>query len=205
MKVGIIDYKGGNLQSVCNAFLFLGAEVKLITAPEDATDVTHLVLPGQGAFGDCATKLKEAEMFNFIPEWISQDKPFLGICVGYQLLFETSEENPSDAGFSILKGTCKKFQSDHLKVPHMGWNAVNPSDNNHPIWEGLGKTPYFYFVHSYYPVYKGLTSVAATSEYGVDFHCAVAQGNLIATQFHPEKSQHAGLQLLKNFLKLKSK
>lgn len=203
MKVGIIDYKGGNLQSVCNAFLFLGADVKLITTPEDAADVTHIVLPGQGAFGDCATKLKEAGLFDFIPEWIAENKPFLGICVGYQLLFENSEENADDAGFGVLKGSCKKFQSDHLKVPHMGWNAVNPGNSDHPIWEGLGEIPYFYFVHSYYPISLGESSVVSTSEYGVNFHCAVAKNNLIATQFHPEKSQHAGLQLLRNFLKLK--
>lgn len=204
MKVGIIDYKAGNLQSVCNAFLFLGAEVKVVATPEDAEGITHLVLPGQGAFGDCAEKLKETGMFDYIPKWIADNKPFLGICVGYQLLFENSEEDPHVEGIGILEGGCKKFQSDHLKIPHMGWNAVDVGNDTHPIWEGLEKNPYFYFVHSYYPLYEGKESaIASSTEYGAKFHCAVAKGNLIATQFHPEKSQHAGLKLLKNFLQLK--
>lgn len=200
MKVGIIDYEAGNLQSVANAFRAIGAEAEIISKPSEVAEITHLVLPGQGEFGDCATKLKKAGMFEVITQWIVEDKPFLGICVGYQLLFEGSDESPEVEGLGILKGRVVKFQESELKVPHMGWNAVKPTQPDHLMWNELGAEPYFYYVHSYFPVCEEQDALACTTEYGETFHGAVTRGRMMATQFHPEKSQHAGLQLLKNFL-----
>lgn len=204
MKVGIIDYGAGNLQSVRNAFLAIGAEAVLITNPDELGDITHLVLPGQGEFGDCSRKLHAAGMFEGIQQWIAADKPFLGICVGYQLLFEGSDESPDAVGLGIFKGQVVKFKEEaDIKIPHMGWNIVTPSNSSHPIWNGLPEAPHFYYVHSYYPSLANPEEGACTTTHGTQtFHGAVAKGNLIATQFHPEKSQHAGLQLLKNFTAL---
>ena len=204
MKVGIIDYGAGNLQSVLNAFHALGAEANLITTPAELSDLTHLVLPGQGEFGDCSRKLEASGMTQPIKDWIAADKPFLGICVGYQLRFEGSEESPSSKGLGIFKGQNIKFTAEPgLKVPHMGWNGVNPQNAAHPMWNGMSEEPYFYYVHSYFPQAEEADCVACVTTYGNQtFHGAVTRGNLIATQFHPEKSQHAGLQLLKNYLAL---
>ena len=204
MKVGIIDYGAGNLQSVLNAFHALGAEANLITTPAELSDLTHLVLPGQGEFGDCSRKLEASGMTQPIKDWITADKPFLGICVGYQLLFEGSEESPSSKGLGIFKGQNVKFSAEPgLKIPHMGWNGVNPQNADHAMWNGMSEEPYFYYVHSYFPQAEEADCVACVTTYGNQtFHGAVTRGNLIATQFHPEKSQHAGLQLLKNYLAL---
>lgn len=202
MKVGIIDYQAGNLQSVLNAFRAIGAEACIFSNPAEIEGVTHLVLPGQGEFGDCSRKLKAAGMFEVIRDWIAADKPFLGICVGYQLLFEGSDESPEEEGLGILKGRVVKFTDRGLKIPHMGWNAVFPKQPDHIMWNQLEKIPYFYYVHSYFPVCEEDDALACSSEYGEVFHGAVARGKMMATQFHPEKSQHAGLQLLTNFLTL---
>ncbi len=212
MKVGIIDYGAGNLHSVHNAFIAIGVDAKIIATPDDLQSITHLVLPGQGEFGDCSRKLQSAGMFDTIKQWINLDKPFLGICVGYQLLFESSIESPNEKGLGIIKGSVVKFKhEDNLKIPHMGWNTVTPLEPTHPIWENLTDCkskqadPYFYYVHSYYPVPQNPEEAACTTTHGSQtFHGAIAKGNLFATQFHPEKSQHAGLQLLKNFCKLRT-
>jgi imidazole glycerol phosphate synthase glutamine amidotransferase subunit len=172
MKVGIVDYGRGNIRSVENAFLAIGADTVLITSPEQLQDITHLVLPGQGEFGDCAANLKKQGMFEAIQKWTSEDKPYLGICVGYQLIFEKSVESPSTEGLAILPGTVKRFPDVDLKIPHMGWNSISPSHPDDGLW----------------------------CDYAVSFAAAVRRGNLVATQFHPEKSQHNGLQLLRNFL-----
>lgn len=207
MKVGIIDYGAGNLHSVHNAFIAIGADAVIITSPSELTDITHLVLPGQGEFGDCSRKLKNAGMFELIQQWISDDKPFLGICVGYQLLFDGSDESPDASGLGIFSGQVKKFQPESgLKIPHMGWNTVLPTHPDHPMWNNLiqeGKLPFFYYVHSYYPSLANPDEAACTTTHGKQtFHGAITKGKLFATQFHPEKSQHAGLQLLKNFCAL---
>lgn len=200
--IGIIDYGAGNLQSVLNAFHSIGADAMIISSPQELDLISHLVLPGQGEFGDCARKLAAAGMTEPIRQWIAADRPFLGICVGYQLLFEGSVESPSAEGLGIFKGHNVKFQSEPgLKIPHMGWNSVVPTDPTHPIWAGMDAQPYFYYVHSYFPQAEDESLVACRSTYGSQtFHGAVTKGKLVATQFHPEKSQHAGLQLLKNFL-----
>lgn len=200
MKIGIVDYGRGNIRSVENAFLAIGADAVLITKPEELTAITHLVVPGQGEFGDCAANLKKQGMFAPIQEWAAADKPYLGICVGYQLIFDRGEESPGAEGLGILAGTVKRFPDVGLKIPHMGWNSVTLTDPSHPIWKDLPDEPFFYFVHSYYPEPADKKVAAAVCDYCLPFAAAVTRGKLIATQFHPEKSQHNGLQLLRNFI-----
>jgi len=204
MKVGIVDYGRGNIRSVENAFLAIGSDVVLITKPEELDDITHLVVPGQGEFGDCAANLKKQGMFAPIQEWAAADKPYLGICVGYQLIFDSGEESPNAEGLGILPGTVKRFPDVGLKIPHMGWNSVTLTDSSHPIWKDLPDEPFFYFVHSYYPEPADKKTAAAICDYALPFAAAVTRGKLIATQFHPEKSQHNGLQLLRNFIAIEA-
>ena len=187
-----------------NAFLAIGADTVLVTRPEQLQDITHLVLPGQGEFGDCAANLKKQGMFEAIREWTAEDKPYLGICVGYQLIFEKSVESPSAEGLALLPGTVKRFPNVGLKIPHMGWNSISPSHPDDALWKDMPANPFFYFVHSYYPEPSDTEHIAASCDYAVSFAAAVRRGNLVATQFHPEKSQHNGLQLLRNFLEVTS-
>ena len=198
--LGIIDYGAGNLQSVLNSFAAAGYEGKYVNKPEDLEGVTHLVLPGVGSFGDCVTKLRNQGMESCVKEWIAEDKPFLGICVGYQILFEEGEEDPGVPGLGVFKGKVVKFPANGLKVPHMGWNPVKLQDPTLPIWEGMGDDPYFYFVHSYFPQPEDESLISAKCEYGLDFAAGIRKGNLVATQFHPEKSQKLGVRFLKNFV-----
>ena len=201
MKVGIIDYGAGNLRSVANAVLSLGVEPEIITGPSGFSDLTHLILPGVGAFGDSMGELGKRNLVKPVQEWIGQDKPFFGICVGYQLLFERGEESPGVEGLGIFQGEVVRFPEDGRKIPHMGWNSVQLSEKNDPVWQSLASDPYFYFVHSYHPVPADPSLVAATTIYeGTSFAAAIRRGNLLATQFHPEKSQQAGLRLISNFL-----
>ena len=202
-NVGIVDYGAGNLRSVVNAFTAIGANAGLINSPEQLEGLTHLVLPGQGEFGDCATKLRQSGLFDCLLSWIQEDRPFLGICVGYQLLFEGSDESPEIPGLGVFQGRVRHFGDHGLKVPHMGWNSIQPTQPDANIWQGLEPSPYFYYVHSFFPKVADPSILAASSHYGETFHCAVTRGNLLATQFHPEKSQDAGLQLLKNFLSIR--
>lgn len=203
MKIGIVDYGRGNIRSVENAFHAIGADAILIRTPEELGGITHLVVPGQGEFGDCAANLKKQGMFAPIQQWAAADRPYLGICVGYQLIFESGEESPGAEGLGILKGTVKRFPDRGQKIPHMGWNSITLTDPHHSIWNGMPEDPYFYFVHSYYPEPSEQEHIAATCDYVLPFAAAVTRGNLIATQFHPEKSQHNGLQLLKNFIAIR--
>lgn len=201
-KLGIIDYGAGNLASVQNSFRAIGVEGILVRTPQEMEGLTHLVLPGVGAFGDCAAALQKQELAEAICNWISEDNPFLGICIGYQILFESSDETPGAKGLGIFKGHVRRFSENGLKIPHMGWNVVTPHDTTHPIWADMGDSPYFYYVHSYYPVPEATDIVAATSNYGDTYAAAIIKGRVVATQFHPEKSQVQGLRLLKNFLTL---
>lgn len=185
-----------------NTFEAAGVHGHLVRTPEDAEGVTHLVLPGVGAFGDCAEKLRGQGLAPLIREWIEADRPFLGICVGYQVLFESGEEDEGVPGLGLFKGRVVRFPESELKVPHMGWNRLSLSHPADPVWQGMGEDPYFYFVHSYYPVPEDSSLVAASCTYGVRFAAAIRRGNLVATQFHPEKSQKLGVQLLKNFVSL---
>ncbi len=202
MKPGIIDYGGGNLQSVRNAVRALGYEPLLVHSPDDLADVSALVFPGQGAFADCMSALHGQGLAESLCAWLAEDRPFFGICIGYQVLFEGGEENPGVPGLGALRGQIVRFPAEPgLKVPHMGWNNVRPSNPGDPAWAGLGEDPFFYFVHSYYPQPLEPEVIAGTTHYaGRDFASAVQRGRMFATQFHPEKSQATGLRLLGNFL-----
>ena len=204
MKVGIIDYGGGNLRSVANALRSLGEEPVIIARPEDVGDSTHLLLPGQGAFGDTMDRLEERGLAAFLKDWIAADRPYFGICVGYQILFDSSEEAPETAGLGIIPGTVRRFQDEPgLKIPHMGWNSATATRGDTRVWQGLGADPYFYYIHSYFPEPLDAGCVVAETTHGSQlFAGAVERGNLFACQFHPEKSQQAGLRLIRNFLGL---
>ena len=204
MSLGIIDYGGGNLQSVRNAVRALGHEPVLVESSAELESVSAVIFPGQGAFADSMSALTAQGLTDPLREWIAGDRPFFGICIGYQVLFESGEENPGVQGLAVFPGEVVRFPNEPgLKVPHMGWNQVRPTHPGDPMWDGLGDLPHFYFVHSYYPRPQQAEVVAGTTEYaGIEFAAAVQRGRLFATQFHPEKSQAAGLRLLGNFLRL---
>lgn len=197
---GIIDYGAGNLRSVANAVHALGIEPRLVARPGDMTGLTHLILPGVGSFGDCMGELEKRGLTGPIREWVASGKPYFGICLGYQILFDESVESPGVKGLGIFPGKVVRFTEDGRKIPHMGWNAAVPADPADTLWTDLGASPYFYFVHSYFPVPADPSIVAMTTDYGGKFASAVRSGNVTGCQFHPEKSQQAGLQLLANFL-----
>lgn len=202
MKTGIIDYGGGNLRSVANALRSLDQDPVIIASPEQIGDVTHLLLPGQGEFGDTMQRLEERGLASFLKNWITEDRPYFGICVGYQILFDNSEEAPEVSGLGILPGTVRRFRDEPgLKIPHMGWNSVTGTRGDTRVWQGLGVDPYFYYIHSYFPEPASPDDVVARTTYGTQtFAGAVERGNLFACQFHPEKSQETGLRLIRNFL-----
>lgn len=199
-NIGVIDYGAGNLQNVLNALEVIGASGKLVRGPKDFEGIQQLIFPGVGAFGDSITNLDRQELRVPLKNWLAGDRPFLGICIGYQVLFESSEECPGVEGLGHFSGRVRRFPGEGLKVPHMGWNTVVPSDPADPIWEGLPETPHLYFVHSYFPEPEDEAIVAAHCDYGRSFAAAVRDGNLFACQFHPERSQTAGLRIMKNFL-----
>jgi imidazole glycerol-phosphate synthase subunit HisH len=201
LNLGILDYGGGNLRSVINAFAAIGHTASLVTAPKhfDALDV--LVFPGQGAFGDSVRQLTASGLWGPLQEWLRMDRPYLGICLGYQLLFEEGTENPGVVGLAKFRGSVPRFSTQPgLKVPHMGWNTARFTDPAHPAWTGLGESSTFYFVHSYFPQPKDNSLAACLTDYGAQFVSGITAKNLIAVQFHPEKSQAAGLTLLRNAL-----
>lgn len=199
-SVGVIDYGGGNIRSLIKALETLGAPPRLVTASDQMEDLDLVFFPGQGAFGDCMGKLEKLGLVDALVEWIRADKPFFGICVGYQLLFECSEESPGVNGLAVFEGAVTRFPASDLKVPHMGWNSAVLREPDSAPWSGLGEAPYFYYVHSYFPSPTDRSLMAAETEYGVKFAGAVQRGRLVATQFHPEKSQKAGMRLIANFL-----
>lgn len=199
VNIGILDYGGGNLRSVLNAFAAIGRDAELIQHPDQFAHLDLLVFPGQGSFGDSVRQLQEAKLWEPLNEWLRSKKPYLGFCLGYQLLFESSDESPGVAGLGIFKGKVRRFEKRAgLKVPHMGWNQVAFSDEAHPAWKGLANGECFYFVHSYYPQPEGEEVKGCLTDYDGQFASGVTGENLIAVQFHPEKSQEAGLTLLRN-------
>ena len=204
MKVALIDYGAGNLRSVANALHALGVQPVMAASPENLSDATHLVLPGVGSFGDCMAQLEDRRLLSAIRDWVAAGKPYFGICLGYQILFDSSEETPGVAGLGIVPGVVRRFtQTPGLKIPHMGWNSALPRNPDSGNWAGLGAEPYFYFVHSYFPVPENPAVIAAETTYGADtFAAAIELPNLLACQFHPEKSQDAGIRLIRNFLSL---
>lgn len=198
--VAIIDYGAGNLQSVKKALSFLGYESEITLDRNKIESATHVILPGVGSFGDAMKSIKERQLEDTIRNAASGDKPFLGICLGLQLLFESSEESPGVDGLGIFKGKIVSIPKNNgLKVPHMGWNSVSLKQND-GIFKDIKDESYFYFVHSYYLKGAEEDVAAATVDYGVEIQCAVQKGKVCATQFHPEKSSDIGLKLLKNFM-----
>lgn len=201
MIVALIDYGAGNLRSVANALNGLGITPRIVAEAADLEGTTHLVLPGVGSFGDCMARLEERGLVTALRERIAAGTPYFGICLGYQILFEESEETPGVAGLGIFPGKVTRFQEQPgLKIPHMGWNSVVPTTPESGLWNGLGAEPYFYYVHSYFPVPADPSIIAAATTYGADtFAGAIQSGAIFACQFHPEKSQNAGIRLLRNF------
>ena len=203
MKLGVLDYGGGNLRSVLNAFDAIDAHANLVTKPEDFDAIDVLVFPGQGAFGDSIRILKETGLWEPLRTWLKAEKPYLGICLGYQLLFESSEESPGVEGLCVAKGLVRKFApASGLKIPHMGWNVAQWAPEQSAVWASLPNPTYVYFVHSYYPDVQDESLALCRTDYGVSFISGIAKKNLVAVQFHPEKSQEAGLTLLRNALKV---
>jgi glutamine amidotransferase len=201
--IGIVDYDIGNLRSVQKAFQHVGGEAVFVRTPEELARVDALVLPGVGAFGDCVRSLARSGMWDATADWAQSKRPFFGICVGYQMLFDSSEEAPGEKGLGIFAGQVRKFSEKHgLKIPQIGWNTVAVKQPEAPLLAGISTGDYVYFVHSYYAAPADASLVALETTYGDTFASAVARGNLLATQFHPEKSQRAGLQMLKNFVAL---
>ncbi len=201
--IAIIDYDAGNIKSVEKAISFRGGEPLTTRDPEEIRKASHVILPGVGAFGDAMEKLKTFGLIPVIKETALSGKPFLGICLGEQLLFERSEESPGVEGLSILKGTVVKFlPTNDLKVPNIGWNSIE-LHNNGRLFKGIQNGEFFYFVHSYYVHAEEKEIVTATIEYGVTADVSVEKENVFATQFHPEKSSDMGMKVLDNFLAVK--
>lgn len=200
LQVGVIDYGGGNLRNVLNALHLVGVEGRLLAGPRDFESAELVVFPGVGAFGDCASQLDARGLRTPLVEWLRAGRPYLGFCLGYQMLFESSEECPDAKGLGHFTGQVARFPAGPLKVPHMGWNEVHFREPADPIWRGLGTSAYYYFVHSYFPVPEDQRLVACETEYGIRFASGVRDRSVLAVQFHPERSQSAGLRLLKNGL-----
>lgn len=199
----VVDYGMGNLRSVAKALQNLGGDVQVRSDPEGVKLADKVVLPGVGAFGDACQELRRRNLFDPLREFLLGEKPFLGICLGLQLLFETSEESVGERGLGICKGKVVRFRTSGLKVPHMGWNQLRIQNTKSPVLKGIQDGSYFYFVHSFYPVPEDPSLVAGSCKYGdEDFLAVLGRGKLWATQFHPEKSQETGLRILKNFINL---
>ena len=200
--IGVIDYGAGNLRSVCNSLKKLSVDCHVVKAPSDLNKIQTMIFPGVGSFGDSSDQLKKQSLFEPIREWIINDRPFLGICIGFQMLFDSSEESPGSEGLGIIPGKVIKFsEQKNLKVPHMGWNRVQIKNLDDPVWQKIDDLTHFYFVHSYFPKPDNPEVSSSTTGYGVDFTSSIRLGNIFGTQFHPEKSQKSGLRLIENFLK----
>jgi glutamine amidotransferase len=200
LRIAVVDYGMGNLRSVAKALEHVapGAEVLATADPAAIRSAERVVVPGQGAMPDCMRQLAASGAREAVIE-AAGAKPFLGICIGLQMLFERGEEGDT-RGLGLLPGNVPRFRVSGLKIPHMGWNEVLQR-RRHALWEGIADRSRFYFVHSYFPAPRDEGVTAATCVYGMPFTCAVARDNIFAVQFHPEKSQSAGLQLLSNFVR----
>ena len=201
--IAIIDYGAGNIQSVYKALKFIGADCKVTSDKDEILNADGAILPGVGSFGDAMDTMTKRGIKDTIIEYTKSGKPFLGICLGLQLLFPESEETPGVKGLDIFKGSITKIpnQNRTLKIPHMGWNNISIKQKN-GIFKDIEGEPYVYFVHSFYLKAQDKDIVAATTQYGVEIDAAVQKGNIIATQFHPEKSGEVGLKMLKNFVEM---
>jgi len=196
----IIDYGAGNLRSVVNAIARLGYQPRITSSPLDVVSADAVILPGVGAAGDTMASLKRLKLANPIRQLATEGRPFLGVCIGLQVLFTSTEEGGGHECLGIIPGRVRRLPSG-LKIPHMGWNQVRQTIS-HPIFEGIPDEANFYFVHSYYVAPEDRSLVAGETEYGIRLCSVIARGNLIATQFHPERSGEMGLRLYDNFIKL---
>ena len=200
--VAIIDYDAGNIKSVEKAIQFLGEEAIITRNAEEILSASSVILPGVGAFGDAMEKLHKYNLIPVIQEVVEKQIPFLGICLGLQLLFEKSDESPGVDGLGILQGKIKRIpDKEELKIPHIGWNSLK-FPNEGRLYQGIAEDSYVYFVHSYYLEAKEDEIVVSTTEYGTKIHASVEKGNVFACQFHPEKSSSVGLKILENFLSI---
>ena len=200
--IAVIDYGMGNLKSVANALITLGQKVVVTRNPQEINDAKKVILPGVGAFPECMKNLEKYGLVDVVKNQIQKGKWFLGICLGLQLLFDESEEMGGAKGLGILAGKIKKFEVRNLKVPHMGWNEVEQKES--PIlFKNIPDKTYFYFVHSYYLPVSPEFKTGTVTEYGIPFVSSIEHKNILACQFHPEKSQKWGLEVLKNFCELK--
>lgn len=201
--IAIIDYDAGNIKSVEKALKFLGQEVLVTRNASEILSAGKVILPGVGAFGDAMGKLRGYGLDGVISEVVGKNTPFLGICLGLQLLFERSEESPGVKGLGILEGEIVRIpEREGLKIPHMGWNSLELHGDGR-LFQGLPEEPYVYFVHSYYLQAADESIVTATTEYSARLHASVEAGNVFACQFHPEKSSDVGIQILRNFVEIK--
>jgi glutamine amidotransferase len=200
-RVAVIDYGSGNLRSVEKALLHAGAEILHCDSPDQLDTCAAIVLPGVGSFGDCAQSLDARGLTGPLRAWLSAGRPYLGICLGYQILFEGSDESPEAHGLGHWRGRVVRFPArSGLKVPHMGWNSLKKRASE-PLFDDAPEPAYVYFVHSYYPVPEDHALVTATSVHGVEFAAAARAGRVHGVQFHPEKSQATGLRMLANFVR----
>lgn len=193
----VVDYGSSNLLSVAKAFDYLKVPNKISSAPEEVTKAKGVVLPGVGSFGDCIRNLKKKKLDQAIIDYISSGRPYFGICLGMQVLFESSVEEPNVKGLGIIKGKVCKLPSK-IKIPHIGWNNLTIV-REHPFLEGISQNSYFYFDHSFYCQPQDPSAIIGVTDYGIGFPSIVGWENLLGVQFHPEKSSKAGLQILKNF------
>ena len=202
--IALLDYGSGNLRSVEKALRKVGADVLVTTQPEALRSAHAVVLPGVGAFDDCISAMQRQDLLGGVKEFIKTGRPFLGICVGYQALFEKSEEfNSCAAGLGVFAGKVVRFPTKPgLKVPQIGWNQISITRENNPIYRGIADGSYVYFVHSFFPQPEDESIIATRTDYGGEFASSIWHGNTFATQFHPEKSQEVGLKLLENFVAL---
>jgi len=202
--IALLDYGAGNIKSVEKALRFVGADVRRVATADEMKDAHAAVLPGVGAFDDCMNSLGKQELLEATRDFIDSGRPFLGICVGYQALFDKSQEfNSCAAGLGIFKGDVVRFQeASGLKIPQIGWNQLKITQPECPLYNGIADGSYVYFVHSFFPRPQDRAIVATETEYGGSFASSVWRENVYATQFHPEKSQEVGLRLLKNFVEL---
>lgn len=215
--IAIIDYGMGNLRSVEKGFLKVGVDVKVTNRAEDLLNADGVVLPGVGAFKDCMRELTNLKLIDAVADLVKRGKPYLGICLGFQVLFSESQEFGRCRGLDVLRGKVVKFDFNVgaygntpllqpqatapllLKVPHMGWNAISIKKNDNPLYAGIPDKSYFYFVHSYYVAPEEASIISTTTDYGIEFTSSVRKDNIFAVQFHPEKSQTLGLRILRNF------
>ena len=202
--IALLDYGSGNLRSVHKALLKVGASVGIAQRPEEMAEASAVVLPGVGAFDDCIQALEKQALLEASRKFIQSGRPFLGICVGYQALFDKSEEfNSCAAGLGVFKGNVIRFsEAEGVKIPQIGWNQLEIVNEKCPLFHGIDNGSYVYFVHSFFPQPADSSIVATRTTYGESFASSVWRDNIFATQFHPEKSQAIGLRLLKNFVEL---